>query len=93
LPGGWIAVHTPGHTPGHTAYFHPGQRLLIAGDALGFSTGSRLHFPLRIYTEDAGAAATSIRKLAALEPDVICSGHGLVMTDAARALRGLAESL
>jgi len=23
LPGGWIAVHTPGHTPGHMSYFHP----------------------------------------------------------------------
>jgi glyoxylase-like metal-dependent hydrolase (beta-lactamase superfamily II) len=30
----WVCVPTPGHTPGHTAFFRPGDRTLIAGDAV-----------------------------------------------------------
>jgi glyoxylase-like metal-dependent hydrolase (beta-lactamase superfamily II) len=30
----WRAVPTPGHTPGHTAYFRPGDGMLLAGDAV-----------------------------------------------------------
>jgi glyoxylase-like metal-dependent hydrolase (beta-lactamase superfamily II) len=93
LPGGWIAVHTPGHTPGHAAYFHPLHRVLIAGDALRHSGGGRLHFPMHLYTEDPVANVRSIRKLAELEPEVICFGHGPVLRDAAGALRKFAQSL
>jgi glyoxylase-like metal-dependent hydrolase (beta-lactamase superfamily II) len=92
LPGGWIAVHTPGHTPGHTSYFHPQRRLLIAGDSLGPSLGGKLRAPVRMYTEDPEAAVRSIQKLAALEPEVICCGHRPVMYNGARALRELTES-
>lgn len=93
LPGGWIVVHTPGHTPGHTAYFHPLGRVLIAGDALGHGGGGRLRFPMRIYTEDQVATAHSIRRLAELEPDVICFGHGPVLRDAAEVLKRFAGAL
>jgi len=93
LPGGWIAIHTPGHTPGHTAYYHPGLRTLIAGDALRSTRSGRLRFPMRLYTEDSAEAARSIRKLAALEPEVICFGHGPVLRDAAGVLRKFAEAL
>jgi glyoxylase-like metal-dependent hydrolase (beta-lactamase superfamily II) len=30
----WTGVPTPGHTPGHAAFFRPGDRTLIAGDAV-----------------------------------------------------------
>jgi glyoxylase-like metal-dependent hydrolase (beta-lactamase superfamily II) len=30
--GGWEYIHTPGHSPGHVTLYHPGRRLLIAGD-------------------------------------------------------------
>lgn len=30
----WSCVPTPGHTPGHVAFFRPGDRTLIAGDAV-----------------------------------------------------------
>jgi len=86
-------VHTPGHTPGHTAYFHLRHRVLIAGDALGHNGRGWLRFPMRIYTEDLAAAARSIRKLAGLEPEVICFGHGPVLRDAAGVLRKFAEAL
>lgn len=93
LPGGWIAIHTPGHTPGHTSYFHPVLRALIAGDALGSTRYGRIRAPQPIFTEDQAEAARSIRKLAALEPEIICFGHGPELLSAAEPLRGLAESL
>jgi glyoxylase-like metal-dependent hydrolase (beta-lactamase superfamily II) len=93
LPGGWIVVHTPGHTPGHAAYFHPERRILIAGDALGSVRDGRLRPPEAFVTEDPVTAAASVRKLAALEPDVLCCGHGLETHDAAEALKRLAEAL
>ncbi len=93
LPGGWIVVHTPGHTPGHAAYFHPERRLLIAGDALGSARNGRLRAPQAFATENPATAAASVRKLAALAPDVICFGHGPEVHDAADALRKLADVL
>ncbi len=39
----WVCVPTPGHTPGHVAFFRPGDRTLIAGDAvLTMAWSSRL---------------------------------------------------
>jgi len=39
----WDCVPTPGHTPGHVAFFRPGDRTLIAGDAvLTIAWSSRL---------------------------------------------------
>jgi len=100
IGGGWITVHTPGHTPGHASFFNAGLKTLIAGDALGHWGGrfsfyeyGRLRFPLSAYCEDPQAAAQSLRKLANLEPDVICFGHGTELYGAATTLRRFVESL
>jgi glyoxylase-like metal-dependent hydrolase (beta-lactamase superfamily II) len=90
---GWIAVHTPGHTPGHTAFFHPARKLLIAGDALGSERRGHLRLPKRIYAEDWEAALRSVRKLAGLQPEVICFGHGRDLHQASGLLQALAGSL
>jgi glyoxylase-like metal-dependent hydrolase (beta-lactamase superfamily II) len=90
---GWIAVHTPGHTPGHTAFYRPGSHVLIAGDALGSVRNKQVRLPKRIYAEDWAAALRSVRKLADLEPDVICFGHGRELHQASGLLHALAESL
>jgi glyoxylase-like metal-dependent hydrolase (beta-lactamase superfamily II) len=90
---GWIAVHTPGHTPGHTAFYRPESHLLIAGDALGSVRNKHVRLPKRIYAEDWTAALRSVRKLADLEPDVICFGHGRELHRASVLLHALAESL
>ncbi|RDI51655.1 MBL fold metallo-hydrolase [Nocardia mexicana] len=34
LPGGLVAIPTPGHTSGHTAYLLPSEAVLFSGDAL-----------------------------------------------------------
>jgi len=74
LDGGWRVVHTPGHTPGHISLHHPEQRVVITGDALGLRLG-RLRGPVPAYAADMKQAAASVRKLAALEPRILCFGH------------------
>jgi glyoxylase-like metal-dependent hydrolase (beta-lactamase superfamily II) len=94
LPGGWIAVWTPGHTPGHTAYWQPEGRILIAGDALGSRLRGEILANTGAYSVDNDEVVRSVRKLAALEPDTICFGHGPeIVGNAAPLLRRLARSL
>ena len=86
-------VDTPGHTPGHIAVLDTDTRVLVAGDALT-NTINGLQGPLSEATLDMPTAEESVRKLAALEPEVILLGHGLpVQRDAAAQLRRLASSL
>ena len=85
-------VDTPGHTPGHIAVFDTDSRVLVAGDAIS-NTINGLQGPMSEFTVDKPTAAESVRKLAALEPQVILFGHGLpVQRDAAAELRRLASS-
>jgi glyoxylase-like metal-dependent hydrolase (beta-lactamase superfamily II) len=89
---GLEVVDTPGHTPGHIAVFDTDSRVLVAGDALT-STVDELRGPMSDYTPDMPAAEESVRRLAALEPQVVLVGHGPpVQRDAAAQLRRLATS-
>ncbi len=89
LPGGWVVFHTPGHTPGHASFYHPVHRVLIAGDAIGPVPVGRLRSPQPAYCEDNMQAHKSIEKLAALDIDLICCGHGPVIRDGSTALQQL----
>ncbi len=89
---GLQVVDTPGHTPGHIAVFDTDSRVLVAGDPLT-NTIDGLEGPMPEYTDDMPTAEESIRKLAAMEPQVILVGHGPpVQRDAAAQLRRLASS-
>jgi glyoxylase-like metal-dependent hydrolase (beta-lactamase superfamily II) len=91
---GWIAVHTPGHTPGHLAFWRQASRVLIAGDALGSVTRGEVRCAGDNYSVDREEIVRSVRKLAALQPDTICFGHGPeIIGGAAPALDRLARSL
>lgn len=106
VPGmpGWRWIPTPGHTPGHISLWRESDRTLIAGDA--FITTNQesvyavaiqkpeLHGPPMYYTQNWNDAEQSVRRLAALEPEVVVTGHGRAMRgDAMRsALNLLAES-
>jgi glyoxylase-like metal-dependent hydrolase (beta-lactamase superfamily II) len=88
LPGlpGWQWMPTPGHTAGHVSFYRERDRVLIAGDAvttvkqesLVAVTMQRpeLHGPPAYFTQDWRLAAESVGRLAALEPEVLASGHG-----------------
>ena len=93
MAGGMKAVHTPGHTAGHMCYLvqrHGG--VLFVGDAATNILGLRP--PLGMSTLDMAQAKDSIRKLAALEFEVACFGHGRVLKEQANLkFRRLAEKL
>lgn len=94
--GGFVVVDTPGHSPGHVSYWRASDRVLVVGDALrnwDMITGEiRLTEPLDMYTVDPPRNRESIRKLAALDPAVLCFGHGPALTDPAE-LHALVERL
>ena len=78
--GGFVVLDAPGHSPGHVAYWRESDRALILGDVLfGLHplTGLRqLREPPEFFTPDPQLNRDSARKLAALEPALVCFGHG-----------------
>ncbi len=82
--GGLEIVHTPGHTPGCISLFSPRNKLLITGDAMLKGRRS-LHLPVRLPNSDMAQALESIKKMARLDFDVLCFGHGLPLHNDARA--------
>ena len=93
VAGGLIAYHTPGHTNGHVSFLLPSTRVLFVGDAAANYLG-RLGPPVGIYSEDHDAVRTSIAKIAGLDFDIACFGHGRVLKGSAAAkFRKLAEKV
>lgn len=82
--GGLHVVGTPGHAPGHLAFWHPAQRLLFCGDTM-FHWFGRLSLPFAFFTVDMRQNKRSVARLVALEPQVICFGHGNPLTNNAAA--------
>lgn len=84
--GGFAVIETPGHTPGHLALWRASDRVLILGDVLfhrnPMTLRKGLAEPFAWATFDAVMNRTSARKLAALEPAVVCFGHGAPLRDA-----------
>ena len=82
---GFTVLETPGHSLGHVAYWRESDRVLILGDVLNgmnVRTGIRgLHEPPRIFTPDPPRNRESARRLAALEPELVCFGHGPPLRD------------
>jgi len=78
--GGFIVVYTPGHTPGSLCLYHPERRILICGDAIINKhplTGKKgLRESLATFSVNPAQMRESIRKLAALDVQVLLSGHG-----------------
>ncbi len=74
LLGGARVWHTPGHTPGSISLFLAQERLLIAGDVLAKRFG--LGLPSLAFTTDIAQEINSIKRLAGLDFDIICFGHG-----------------
>ena len=74
LPGGIRILHTPGHTQGSICIYIESKRLVIAGDLLVNRFGLKL--PSRPFTVDMYREVRSLQKLAEMEFDVVCFGHG-----------------
>lgn len=78
--GSFTVIETPGHSPGHLAFWRERDRVLILGDVLtnmNLRTGQTgLHEPPRLFTIDPLANRKAARKVATLQPEVVCFGHG-----------------
>ncbi len=78
--GGLQALATPGHAPGHMAFWQPERGIAFIGDTI-FNLNNRLRLPYQIITVDMDENLRSIAKVVALEPKVVCFGHGPPLTD------------
>ena len=76
---GLKVIHTPGHTPGSICLFSPQNRMLIVGDALN-RRGNNLRPPLKMVSTDRAQALDSVKKIAELDFDILCFGHGQPLT-------------
>ena len=73
--GGLQVIVTPGHAPGHTAYWQPEKKVLFCGDTI-FRIPRNMRLPFAMLTVDMAENIRSIGRLAHLNPDLICFGHG-----------------
>ncbi len=82
----------PGHTPGSIAVHLPEHGVLFAGDTV--SSTPELGVLPGVFNLDRTALLDSYRRLAALDPDTLCVGHGAsVVGEAGAAMRASAVPL
>jgi hydroxyacylglutathione hydrolase len=78
--GGFTVLDTPGHSAGHVAYWRESDRVLIAGDVINtahpFLMTRGVREPLDAFTPDPARNRESIKRIAALEPELTVVGHG-----------------
>lgn len=91
--GGMVALHTPGHAIDHFSFWQPERRILITGDTI-FNM-IRLTLPIPFVTVDMEQDRRSAARLIALNPDLICFGHGQPLrgADAAQKLANFAKRI
>jgi glyoxylase-like metal-dependent hydrolase (beta-lactamase superfamily II) len=85
----WKYIHTPGHSPGHISLFRESDKVLIAGDAFvttqsesainALTYRKHLSGPPKYLTCNWASAKISVLKLAALDPEIVATGHGYPM--------------
>ena len=89
--GGLRVIHTPGHTPGSICLFSPEKRLIFTGDAIN-NRHKDLRLPPKSVSTDLAQALNSIKQIARLDFDILCSGHGKPLTvDASVRVRELVK--
>jgi hydroxyacylglutathione hydrolase len=88
---GFQVLDTPGHSGGHVTFWRESDRVAVIGDVLNgmhLVTGMRgLHEPPTVFTPDPARNRESIRRVAALEPALVCFGHGPPLRDPAKLAR------
>jgi hydroxyacylglutathione hydrolase len=85
---GFTVLDVPGHSPGQVAYWRERDRVLILGDVLANvnlnTLTPGLHEPPTRFTLNVAQNRESARKLAGLNPRIVCFGHGAPLRDGAR---------
>lgn len=85
---GFRVLDTPGHAPGHVSYWREADRVLLCGDVVWgwnpFTRRGPIREPYGLVTPDPERNRESARRIAALEPALVCFGHGPPLRDPAR---------
>ena len=85
---GFQVLDTPGHSPGHVSYWRESDRVLVCGDVMWgynpFLLIGGLMEPWPVVSPDAKLNRESARRLAELEPALVCFGHGKPLRDTAK---------
>jgi len=89
---GLEVVHLPGHSHGQIGFYIPQQKLLIGGDVMMRLFGS-LRMPIRAVSPDWIAVKQSIRRVAEMDIDILCLGHGNPLFNANPIIRQFANRL
>jgi len=84
--GGLRVISTPGHTPDHVSYFSPSHNILLAGDSLRTSK-DQVNNETTPFTWDEAKQNQSVKLQSDLKPQIVCVGHGHVVTEAANKFR------
>jgi glyoxylase-like metal-dependent hydrolase (beta-lactamase superfamily II) len=89
--GGAVIVGVPGHTPGSIALYVPDRGIVFTGDAAASIGGAPV---VGFFNIDRAQAKRSFARLASLDFEVACVGHGDPITSkAAPQFRDVAEGL
>ena len=88
--GGAHILAIPGHTEGSVAVHLPEHRVLLAGDTIA-NVGSIIP---GVFNQDRARAVTSFKRLAELDIETLCVGHGdPIMAGAGDRIREVAVTL
>jgi len=78
--GGFEVVETPGNAPGHVSLWRESDGTVILGDVLANVDLTTLRYGLHElpdrFTHSPTKSIESARKIADMEPDLVCFGHG-----------------
>jgi glyoxylase-like metal-dependent hydrolase (beta-lactamase superfamily II) len=77
-------IHAPGHTPGCLCILDNSSGTLFCGDAIN-NRGHKLTGPLKYFTYDIKLAWDSVQKIASLDFNTLCPGHGTWVPENAQA--------
>lgn len=95
--GNFQVIESPGHSGGHISLFREQDGVLIIGDAATnmnlLTTVPGLRLPPNMFTTDQQRNIKSLRKLAELNPAIICFGHGPVLRNKDRKFEKFVQSL
>ena len=87
---GFVVLDTPGHSPGHVSFWREADRVLVCGDVMWgynpFLLAGGIQEPFRgsrWINPDPQLNRQAARRLAALEPALVCFGHGAPVRDPA----------
>jgi glyoxylase-like metal-dependent hydrolase (beta-lactamase superfamily II) len=81
IAGGLLALHAPGHCAGQLAFLWPSRRVLFVADA----ASNMPNLGLSLGYENLSEGLRTLARIAALDFDIACFGHGSAITTQASA--------